>query len=259
MSHHKIGFMGGFSVPGRLTPLTFGTGRTRPTRLTFLTIGIPERDVSLRTLRSLILTTFEIGEDKLGNKFFFRRYGSQVTQMISHDVFLAGCTMVFSATMVLFLSLGYIDDFVTCRAFPPRFALRSSFIFCTMSLVTLFGPASHVTFLTCYRFFSFGTVRRFTHDAGHFALVSLSVIVVFQAERTKVYRREKSRQTGNRMVMAIIHQVQVDAWSLVGTWTGDEFISQSSAHHHHSNVQGSSNASTLFKLAGQSKGTRLVN
>ena len=179
MSHHEIGFMGGFSAPGRLSPLTFGTGSTHSTGLTFHTIGIPERDVSLRTLRSFVLTTFEIGEDKLGNKFFFRRYGSQVTQMISHYIFLAGRTMVFSATMVFFLSLGYIDDFVTRRAFPPRFALRSSFIFCTMSLVTLFGPASHMTFLTRYRFFRFGTVRRFTHDAGHFALVSLSVIVVF--------------------------------------------------------------------------------
>ena len=105
MSHHKIGFMGGSSAPGRLTPLTFGTGSSRPTGLTFHTIGILEREVSLCTLRSLVLTTFEIREDKLGNKFFFRRYGSQVTQMISHDVFIAGHTMVFFATMVLFLSL----------------------------------------------------------------------------------------------------------------------------------------------------------
>ena len=66
MSHNEIGFMGGSSAPGRLTPLTFGTGSTRPTGLTFHTIGIPERDVSLRTLRSLVLTTFEIGKDKLG-------------------------------------------------------------------------------------------------------------------------------------------------------------------------------------------------
>ena len=97
MSHHKIGFMDGFSAPGRLTPLTFGTGRTRPTGLTFHTIGIPERDVSLHKLRSLVLTTFEIGKDKLGNKFFFRQYGSQVKQMIFHDVFIAGRTLVFSA------------------------------------------------------------------------------------------------------------------------------------------------------------------
>ena len=158
--------------------------------------------------------------------------------MISHDIFIAGRTMVFSATMVLFLSLGRIDDFVTRRAFPPHFAFRSSFIFGTMSLVTLFRPARHVTFLTRYPCFCFWTVRRFTHDAGHFALVSLSVVVVFQAERTKVYRREKSRHTGNHMVMAIVDQVQVDARSLVGTRTGDEFITQSSAHHHHSNVQG---------------------
>ena len=238
MSHHEIGFMGGFSTPGRLTPLTFGTGSTHPTGLTFHTIGIPERDVSLRTLRSFVLTTFEIGKDKLGNKFFFRRYGSQVTQMISHDVFLTGRTLVFSATMVLFLSLGYIDDFVTHWAFPPRFALQSSFMFCTMSLVTLFGPARHLTFLARHRCFRFGAVRRFTHDAGHFTLVSLFVIVVFQAGRTKVSRGKKSCHTGNRMVMAIVHQVQVDAWSLVGTRTGDEFITQSSAHHHHSNVKG---------------------
>ena len=65
MSHHKIGFMGGFFAPGSLTPLTFGTGRTRPTDLTFHTIGIPERDISLRTLRSLVLTTFEIGENEI--------------------------------------------------------------------------------------------------------------------------------------------------------------------------------------------------
>ena len=110
--------------------------------------------------------------------------------------------------------------------------------FGTLSLVTLFRPARHVTFLTRYLCFRFGTVRRFTHDAGHFALVSLSVVVVFQAERTKVYREEKFRHTGNRMVMAIVDQVQVDARSLVGTQTGDEFIVKSSTHHHHSNVQG---------------------
>ena len=164
MSHHKNGFMGGFSAPGRLTPLTFGTGSKHPSGLTFHTIGILERDVSLRTLRSLVLTTFEIGEDKLGNKFFFRRYRSQVTQMISHDVFIAGRTMVFSATMVFFLSLGRIDNFVTRHAFPPRFAFRSSFIFGTMSLVTLWGPACHVTFLAHNRFFRFGTIRCFTHE-----------------------------------------------------------------------------------------------
>ena len=106
-----------------------------------------------------------------------------------------------------------------------------------MSLVTLFGPARNVTFLTRQRFFRFGTVRRFTHDAGHLALVFISVIVVFQAGRTKVSRGKKSRYTGNRMIMAIIDQVEVDARSLVGICTRDEFISQSSAHHHHSNVQ----------------------
>ena len=180
MSHHKIGFMGGFSAPGRLTPLTFGTGRTRPTRLTFHTIRIPERDVSLRSLRSLVLTTLEIGEDKLGNKFFFCRYGSQVTQMISHDVFIPGRTMVFSATMVLFHSLGHIDHFVASPAFPPFFAFRLSFNFRNMSLVTGLGPTSHVAFLTRYRFFRFGTVRRFTHDTGHFALMSLFVVIMFQ-------------------------------------------------------------------------------
>ena len=141
--------------------------------------------------------------------------------------------------MVFFLSLGWIDDFVTCRAFPPRFALRSSFIFCTMSLVTLFGPACHMTFLTRYRLFRFGAVRRFTHDTGHFALVSLFVVIMFEAGRTKEFRRrKKSRDTGNRMVMAIVDQVEVDARSLVGTRTHDEFITQSSAHHHYSNVQG---------------------
>ena len=101
--------------------------------------------------------------------------------MISHDVFLAGRTMVFSATMIFFLSLGRVDDFVTRCAFPPRFSFRSFFLFHTMSLVTLLGPAGHVTFLKRHRFFRFGTVRHFTHNAGHFTLVSLFVIVVFQA------------------------------------------------------------------------------
>ena len=146
--------------------------------------------------------------------------------------------MVFSAMMVFFLSLGRIDNFVTRHAFPPRFAFRSSFIFGTMSLVTLWGPARHVTFLACHRFFRFGTIGRFTHDAGHFAFVSLFVIVMFQAGRTKVSRRKKSRDTGNRMVMAIVDQVEVDPRLLVCTRTGDEFISKSSAHHHHSNDQG---------------------
>ena len=238
MSHHKIGFMCGFSAPGRLTPLTFGTGSTRPTGLTFHTIRILERDISLRTLRSLVLTIFKIGEDKLGNEFFFSRYGSQVTQMISHDVFIAGRTMVFSATMVFFLSLGCIDDLVARRALPPRLAFRSSFIFGVMSLVTLFGPAHHVAFLKRYWFFRFGTVCRFTHNTGHFALVFISIIVVFKAGRTKVSHRKKSSDTGNHMVMAIVDQVEVDAGLLVCSGTGDEFISQMSGHHHHSNVQG---------------------
>ena len=117
-----------------------------------------------------------IDRGELGNKFFFRRYGSQVTQMIFHDVFIAGRTLVFSTTMVLFLSLGHIDRFVARRAFPPFFAFRQSFIFRNMSLVTGLGPTRHVAFLTLYGFFRFGTVRRFTHDTGHFALVSLFVI-----------------------------------------------------------------------------------
>ena len=111
--------------------------------------------------------------------------------MISHDVFIAGRTMVFSATMVLFHSLGRVDDFVTRPAFPPRFAFRSSFIFRTLSLVTGLGPARNVTFLAHHRFFRFGTVSRFTDDAGHFALVSLFVVVVFKAGRTKEFRRKK--------------------------------------------------------------------
>ena len=95
-----------------------------------------------------------------------------------------------------------------------------------------------MTFLAGHRVVCFGLVGRFTHDAGHFALMSLFVIVVFQAERTKVSHRKKSRDTGNGMVMAIVDQVEVDARSLVGTRTRDKFISQSSADHHHSNVQG---------------------
>ena len=51
--------------------------------------------------------------------------------MITHDILLAGRTMVFSATMVFFFSLGRVDDFVTRRAFPPRFAFRSSILFRT--------------------------------------------------------------------------------------------------------------------------------
>ena len=88
--------------------------------------------------------------------------------------------------MVFFLSLGGVDDFVTRRAFPPCFEFRSSFIFGTMSLVTGLGPARHVTFLACYQFFRFGTVRRLTQDAGYFAPMFISIIVVFQAGRTKV-------------------------------------------------------------------------
>ena len=123
--------------------------------------------------------------------------------MISHDVFIARRTMVFSATMVFFLSLGRIDHFVTRRAFPPRFAFRPSLIFGAMSLVTLLGQARHVIFLTRYRFFRFGTVHRFTHDAGHFAFVFISIIVVFQAGRTKVSWKKilshwKSYGNGNR-------------------------------------------------------------
>ena len=86
--------------------------------------------------------------------------------------------MVFSSPMVFFLSLGRVDDFVTRGAFPPHFAFRSSFIFGTMSLVTGLGPERHVTFLARYRFFRFGTVHRFTHDAGHFTLIFISIIVV---------------------------------------------------------------------------------
>ena len=95
-----------------------------------------------------------------------------------------------------------------------------------------------MTFLAGHGVVRFGAVDRFTHYAGHFALMSLFVIVVFQAERTKVSRRKKSCDTGNRMVMAIVDQVEVDARSLVGNRTLDKFISQSSTHHHHLNVQG---------------------
>ena len=52
-------------------------------------------------------------------------YGSQVTQMILHDVFIARHTMVFPVTMVFFPCLGCVDHFVTCQAFPPFFAFRS--------------------------------------------------------------------------------------------------------------------------------------
>ena len=89
MCHHKIGFVGGFSAPGRLTSLAFQTGSTRPTWLTFRTIGINQWRVPLRTLGSLILATFEIGKDELGNKFLFGRNGSQVAKMISQYVFIA--------------------------------------------------------------------------------------------------------------------------------------------------------------------------
>ena len=81
MGHHEIGFVGGFSAPGRLTSLAFRTGSTRPTWLTFRTIRIHQWRVPLRTLRSLILATFEIGEDD--------RYGSQVAKMIFQYVFIA--------------------------------------------------------------------------------------------------------------------------------------------------------------------------
>ena len=112
--------------------------------------------------------------------------------MISNDVFIAGRTLVFSATMVLFLSFGRIDHFEARRAFPPFFTFQQSFIFRNMSLVTGLGPTRHVAFLTLYGFFRFGTVQRFTHDTGHFALLSLFVIVMFEAERTKVSRRKEA-------------------------------------------------------------------
>ena len=89
MGHHEIGFVGGFSTPGRLTSLAFRTGSTHPTWLTFRTIGIYQWRVPLCTLRSLILATFEIGEDELGNKFLFGQYGSQVAKMIFQYVFIA--------------------------------------------------------------------------------------------------------------------------------------------------------------------------
>ena len=89
MGHHEIGFVGGFPAPGRLTSLAFRTGSTGPTWLTLRTIGIHQWRVPLRTLGSLILATFEIGEDELGNKFLFGRYGSQVAKMIFQYVFIA--------------------------------------------------------------------------------------------------------------------------------------------------------------------------
>ena len=89
MGHHKIGIVGGFFAPGRLASLAFGTGSIRPIWLTFRTIAIYQWHVPLRTLGSLILTTFEIGEDELGNKLLFGRYGSQVAKMISQYVFIA--------------------------------------------------------------------------------------------------------------------------------------------------------------------------
>ena len=112
-----------------IASLTFGTRSICLTQLTFCTIRIPERDVFLSTLRFLFSTRFEVGKDKLGNKFLFRWYGSQVTQMILHDVFIARRTMVFSATMVFFPCLGRVDHFVTCQAFPPFFTFRSFIYF----------------------------------------------------------------------------------------------------------------------------------
>ena len=40
------------------------------------------------------------------------------------------------------------------------------------------------------------------------------------------------------MKMTVVYEVEVDTGALVGTWTGDKLISQSSAHYHHSDVQG---------------------
>ena len=70
----------------------------------------------------------------------------------------------------------------------------------------------------------FGTVCPFTHDTGHFALVSLFVGIVFQASRTKVSQRKEAGYVGDGMKMTIVDQVNVDTGSLVGARASNKFV-----------------------------------
>ena len=81
-----------------------------------------------------------------------------------------------------------------------------------------------MTFLAGYWFFRFGAVRRFTHDTGHFTLVSLFMVIVFKTPFTEMIRRKEALYSGNRTVIAIIDQVEEDERFLIGTRTRDKFI-----------------------------------
>ncbi len=103
--------------------------------------------------------------------------------------------------------------------------------------------------------FGFGTFVSFADNTGVIALVSFSVVVVFEAFGAEIYGAEEARYTGNGVKMIIVYQIDVDTGALVGTGAGNKLVSQSGADHHHAYSEASSNAAKSSKLAGLSNGT----
>ena len=95
-------------------------------RFIIRTLFTVRRCVALLALHCRILTALEIEINELGDKIFFRRNGSQVTQVIIQYVYFAGTTVIFAALMFFLFSFFDVDDFVTGTAFPPFFTLGRS-------------------------------------------------------------------------------------------------------------------------------------
>ncbi len=105
--------------------------------------------------------------------------------------------------MFILISLFDIEYFVARRALPPFFTFRwsahLSFVFpilvlwCFfMSIVTFCRSTRHVTVVTIDGVLCFETFVRFAHDAIAFALVTFSVIVMFEAGLAEVYGAEEA-------------------------------------------------------------------
>jgi hypothetical protein len=162
------------------------------------------------------LTALEIEINELGDKIFFRRNGSQVTQVIIQYVYFAGTTVIFAALMFFFFSFFDVDDFVTGTAFPPFFTLgrpaHLSFVlsflvhryFCVL-IETILGSTFHITVVADDRVFRFKTVVPFTDDTRGLAYVPFSVIVVFKTSGAKVHGAEEPRDARDSVKMVVVY------------------------------------------------------
>ena len=104
----------------------FGTFFAWCILLTLLAVHPFVGAIPLGALGPLILPTFKIKEDELGDELFFTFVGSEVALMILHDILFAGGTPVFSALVLLLLPSIGPHHLVTRRALPVFLALGGS-------------------------------------------------------------------------------------------------------------------------------------